>query len=332
MYDVEAALQGLGIDYTVNGREAQSLCPMHYKRTNKYDNSPSWWINLDTGVHMCFSCHYKGNLLHLTCDVKELYITAWGSDLQDYDYQAARLWLASIAEVSIEQLAEQMASLPSYIHALPKPLEMSEARLAVFDTPPAEQLAKRNLSEKSAMTYGVLWDSKESRWILPLREPHFNTLYGWQEKGIGADRYFRNRPAGLQKSKTLFGIGNQNESLVIVVESPLDCLRLDSVGYSGAVAICGSSISEDQVKLLRYSKKIIFALDNDAAGYKGSKEMLTWGRKYGLNLFYFNYGGSGKKDPGDMTSEEIRWGIENAQSALFGEAAYVQRNPETISG
>lgn len=332
-YDVEAALEALGIDYTVSGREANALCPMHFERTNKYDNSPSWWINLDTGAHTCFSCHYKGNLIHLTCDIKKFYVTgAWGVDLQEYDYLAAKTWLASIAEISMEDLVEQMNSLPSYIHSLPKPLEMSEARLAVYDLPPQEQLAKRNLSEKSAVTYGVLWDANESRWILPLREPHFNTLYGWQEKGIGADRYFRNRPAGLQKSKTLFGIENQNESMVIVVESPLDCLRIASAGIPGAVAICGSSISEDQVKLLRYSEKIVFALDNDSAGYKGSKEMLAWGRKYGLNLFFFNYGSSGKKDPGDMTSEEIRWGVENAQSALLGEAAYVQRNPEAVSG
>lgn len=332
MYDVQAALEALGIQFEVHGNEANALCPMHYERTNKYDNSPSWWINLDTGAHTCFSCHYKGNLVHLVCDVKQMYITAWGADLKDYDYQSAKAWLASIAEVSIETLSEMMASLPSYIHSLPKPLEMSEARLAVFDLPPAEQLAKRNITEKAAVTYGVLWDTAENRWILPLREPHFNNLYGWQEKGIGEDRYFRNRPAGLQKSKTLFGIENQNESVVIVVESPLDCLRIASAGIDGAVAICGSSVSEDQIKLLRYSQKIISALDNDSAGHKGSKEMLNWGRKYGLNLFFFNYGGSTAKDPGDMTAEEIRWGVDNAQSALFGEAAYVQRNPEAVSG
>ena len=169
---------------------------------------------------------------------------------------------------------------------------------------------------------------------MPLREPHFNKLMGWQEKGT-VDRTFFNRPTGLQKSKTLFGIEKQNESMVILVESPLDCVRIASAGISGAVAICGSSISEDQVKLLRYSHKVVAAFDNpnlDSAGRKASKEMLAWGRKYGLNLFFFNYGGTNKKDPGDMTNEEILWGVNNAVSSLFGESAYVQGNAQTVSG
>jgi DNA primase len=88
-------------------------------------------------------------------------------------------------------------------------------------------------------------------------------------------------------------------------------------------------VSETQVKLLRFSKKVIAAFDNpnlDAAGKKASDQMRDWARKYGMNLFYFNYGTTGKKDPGDLTDEEIAWGIENAKSAILGEPAYVYGN------
>jgi hypothetical protein len=329
-YDVISALDALGVDYTEHAVEATALCPMHEERTGRRDNSPSWWINLESGMHTCFSCGYKGNLLQLVCDVKQLYITSWG-DVKSYDYQAAKEWLKHSAEISIEDLMEQLNELPTYIKDIPKPLEMSEARLAVFVAPPSEEAKKRNLMETSISKYHVLWDANKKAWILPLRVPNTGKLLGWQEKGT-VDRTFFNRPTGLAKSKTLFGIENQSAELAVVVESPLDCVRIDSAGIAGGVAICGSSPSEEQVKLLRYSNKIVAAFDNDKAGYKASKEMLEWSRKYGLNLFFFNYGGSGKKDPGDMTDEEIRWGVENAQSALLGESAYVQRNPETISG
>ena len=332
-FNVIGALDALGIEYSEHGSEANAFCPMHFQRTGKQDGNPSWWINLETGAHTCFSCHYKGNLLHLVCDVKNLFVKLYG-DIVEYDYEAAKQWLATSAEVTVEMLMEQMDSLPSYIQSIPRPLEMSEARLAVFVSPPSEELQKRNLSEKSITTYSILWDNTKKAWILPLRSAHFNKLLGWQEKGT-VDRTFFNRPAGLTKSKTLFGIENQREDLVIVVESPLDCARLESAGVSGAVAICGSSLSEDQVKLIRFSNKVIAAFDNpnvDTAGLKASKEMLFWARKYGLNLFFFNYGGSTAKDPGDLTSEEIRWGVENAQSALLGESAYVQRNAQTVSG
>jgi DNA primase len=145
---------------------------------------------------------------------------------------------------------------------------------------------------------------------------------GWQEKGT-VHRTFFNRPAGLQKAKTLFGVDVQSDSLAIVVESPLDCLRIHSAGFPGAVAICGANPSEEQVKLIRYSDKVICAFDNDNAGRKASEEMRKFARKYGINLFFFNYGGSNAKDPGDLTDAEIAWGIFNAQSALLGEKAYV---------
>jgi hypothetical protein len=268
--------------------------------------------------------------MQLICDVNEFYTSTWG-EVDGYDYTAARTWLSSVSEVPVERLLESVRSLPSYVGPIPKPLEMSEARLAVFTTPPQEQLDKRMITAESASAYGVVWDSKKKSWILPLRDSYSGKLMGWQEKGTEARTFF-NRPTGLQKSKTLFGLQNLTEEYVIVVESPLDCLRFYSEGYTSVVAICGSSLSEEQVKLLRAADKIIAAFDSDAAGNKASKEMLAWGRKYGLNLFFFNYGDSGKKDPGDMTADELAWGIQNAKTSLLGEKAYVQGNTQAISG
>ena len=327
-HNVEQVLEVLGFDYSVRGIEANSFCPMHEEMTGRADRSPSWWINLETGAHLCFSCHYKGNLIQLVCDVKKFYL----SDKQ-YDYTSATSWLGTISEVDVDKLSEKLLGLPVYIRPTTYKLSMNEARLAIFVEPPQHALNSRNITAQSAKDYGIMWDEKTSNWILPLRDPHFNQLIGWQEKGT-INRTFRNRPAGLKKSSTLFGVQNQQEEQVIVVESPLDCARVASAGYLGTVAICGSSPSEEQVKLLRYSDKIVCAFDNpnlDNAGKKACEEMVKFAKKYGLNLFFFNYGDSNKKDPGEMTNEEITWGIENALSVILGESAYVQRNTKTIS-
>jgi hypothetical protein len=330
LVDILLVLDALGIEHDERGIESHALCPMHHIRTGRADNSPSWWINTETGMHICFSCGYKGNLLQLVCDINEFYTDVWGKGYA-YDYVQAKIWLSQVSEIPIEKLLEMVQSLPNRLEALPKPLEMSEARLAIFVSPPEAELAKRNISVEAAEKYGLLWDKNKATWILPLREPENNKLMGWQEKGT-VHRTFFNRPGGLQKSKTLFGIENQNEDVVIVVESPLDCARLASAGVNGAVAICGSSISEEQVKLLRSSDKIIAAFDRDTAGYKASEELRKFARKYGLNLFFFSYPYSGAKDPGDLTDEEIIWGIAAAKSSILGESAYVQRDTETISG
>lgn len=331
MFDVEAALSALGIDYTIRNFEANALCPMHERVTGRADSNPSWFINIETGVHICFSCHYKGNLLQLICDVHEFYITVYDGSY-GYDYAAGKSWLANAADTPVEKLLEHLQSIPKYIQPIPKPVPMSEARLAIFVDPPQEELNKRHITAEAAKQYGVLWDANKKAWVLPLREPFMKELMGWQEKGT-VDRTFMNRPAGLQKSKTLFGIENQIEDTVIVVESPLDCVRIASAGISGAVAVCGSSISIDQVKLLRYSERVIAAFDNpniDAAGKKASDEIRALSRKYGINLLFFNYGTSDAKDPGDLTDSEIQWGVDNAKSAIYGESSYVYRNTEAL--
>jgi len=327
--DIKLITSVLGIDGSLRGSELLALCPMHEKRTGKADHSPSWSVNLITGMHMCFSCGYKGNLIQLVCDVNGFYTKLWGYEDQ-YDYKAAEEWIATVAEISPEKMLEMLRSLPDYIAPLPKPVEMSDARLAVFVEPPQEALDSRNITSEAVAHYGVLWNAETKTWILPVREPHFNKLLGWQEKGT-VERTFMNRPPGMPKSKTLFGIENQQEDIAVVVESPLDCLRMFSAGVKGAVAICGANISEDQIKLLRYSDRIIAALDTDAAGRKGNEELRKAARKYGLNLFFFNYGDTNKKDPGDMTNEEILWGIVNAKSYILGESAYVQGNPQALS-
>jgi DNA primase len=99
-----------------------------------------------------------------------------------------------------------------------------------------------------------------------------------------------------------------------------------SAGVDNVVAVCGSKISEDQFKLIRFADRIIAAFDNpkvDSAGKLASDEIRKLANKYGANLVFFNYGETGKKDPGDLTNDEIVWGLSHAQSALFGEKAYV---------
>ena len=322
--DIEYVLDTLGIEYETRGVEANAICPMHRERTGKEDHSPSWWINTETGAHICFSCHYKGSLLQLICDVVPFKSRGWGG-VVEYNYAEAKAWLAKIYEVTPDKLMEMFSTIRTRVDALPKPIPMSEARLAVFIEPPAEELAKRNIDSNAARYYGIVWDSNKSEWILPVRDSHTGELLGWQEKGT-VNRTFRNHPAGLKMSSTLFGIHNLQDGEVVLVESPLDCARMHSAGIRNVLAICGSNISENQFKLIRSADRIIAAFDNpkvDKAGKSASDSLSKLANKYGVNLVFFNYGDTGKKDPGDLTESEIEWGISNAQSSLLGEKAYV---------
>ena len=307
--DIEKVLLNLDVIMIAQrGSEINGLCPKHKERTGSEDHNPSWWINSDTGAHICFSCGYKGNIHTLVMDVKGC------------DYFEMQDFLKEKSELPLDVLMKRLKDLPQYI-TTDEPIGMSEARLAVFTDVPDKELKKRFLTREASDAHGVVWDTKNSAWILPIREPNDFSLWGWQEKG-STGRFFRNYPAGVKKSKTVFGVHILDESKPLwVVESPLDAVRLTGLGYN-AIATYGAIISEDQGKLMRRATQLISALDNDQAGKKASEQMLGFSRKYGFDLRYFNYSGIDVKDVGDMTEKEIARGLETAKHMIYGKEAY----------
>ncbi len=310
MIDVERVLVGLDLQlFAQRGVEVNGLCPMHKKRTGKEDHSPSWWINSESGAHICFSCGYKGNIFTLVADVKGISYF----DAQDY--------IGENVEIPLDSLMRRIKDLPQYVQP-EETIAMSEARLAVYTEPPEMELKKRFLKIGPVNVHGVLWDKSNEAWILPIRDPNDGSLWGWQEKGARG-RFFRNQPAGVKKSKTVFGVHIMSASHdLIVVESPLDAVRLTGLGHN-AVSTFGAIMSEEQAKILRRAPKIIAAFDNDKAGHTANEQMRGFARKYGMDLYYFNYRGIEVKDVGDMTEAEIEHGIKTAKTSVLGKAAYL---------
>lgn len=311
-------LEALGIEATGErgSDEIQAHCPMHEKNTGKVDNNPSWWINAESGVSICFSCDYRASLPKLVADVLELE-TKQGAP----DWTAAEKWLENYQD-SLE-MALRKLDKREWVTDLPAPVAMTEARLAVFSEPPKWALKARKLDAESCRTYGVLWDAREDCWITPLREPEGFKLMGWQAKGQG-NRLFRNRPPGMQKTRTLFGIDVFKGGDMVVVESPLDCVRLRTAGVEGAVATCGAIISDEQIRLMLTADSITLAMDNpklDRAGAKAVGEMFDASLQRGFDFRAFSYGDTGMKDPGDMSKKQIRQGIKNSVHSVYGKEA-----------
>ena len=108
---------------------------------------------------------------------------------------------------------------------------------------------------------------------------------------------------------------------MIVVESPLDVVRLASVGIQGGVSTYGSLISNAQVSLIREADEIVFALDNDESGNNASKKMLELGFTLGFESWFFNYAHTDMKDVGAMSKSEIMTGLRNAKHSVNGTGA-----------
>ena len=297
--EMKDALTRLGVEYySDRGYEIQAECPAHEERTGHRDNNPSFYINADTGAFICFSCGWKGGLTTL------ISYTQGNVDIKDWlkDGEGLGLRLKRILKPK-EHIQEQ-----TYI---------TESMLSAFTTPPAEALKSRGLTTEAAVLHEILWDSRRQNWIIPIRDGVSGSLLGWQEKGYLV-RYFKNYPTGVHKSSSLFGYAQYHGGAMIVVESPLDVVRLSSLGIAGGVATYGAIVSKFQFNLIRGADQLIFAMDNDDAGKKSSKELFYRAKEMEKEAWFFNYKGTDLKDIGGMSLDEVRYGLDNAKHIAYG--------------
>lgn len=328
---MESALAALGIELgRGDEEEVHGLCPKHLERTGKEDRHPSWSVNRRTGLHGCWSCGYSGNFQGLVMDM-----------LFPNDAWSAARWIRQFG-VNLEAAVERL-----YIG---QPGEEDEpdldlaGRFAMHVDPPEWALKRRNLTAEACAHYGVRWDDRRDRWIIPIRRPG-GELVGWQKKAEKG-RYFRNFPMKTPKGETLFGFDQfPAEGAAVLLESPLDVVRLYSAGIEGGLSTYGSSYTDAQMRLLAdVAREVVLAFDDDAGGYQATylflrgdpkKKRPAWAPRFHVDLL--NYQGIDAKDIGDMTDEEIRRAIEQRRFWLneldkYPRSDGVHRNPARVSG
>jgi DNA primase len=309
--NIEDLLLRLNIDIVrEHNDEYLCHCPAHLARTGKEDRNPSWWINADTGMHICFSCGFKGGLGTLI------------EQVQGINYEEAKTWINESYNDLNERLTKAL-KVEKEVETQSQPI--TESMLSAFVDPPQEVLLDRGISLAAAQYYEIKWSEQSKSWITVIRDPITKSLLGWQEKGHGT-RYFKNWPTGVQKSKSLFGYKQfveQGLDRMIVVESPLDVARLLSVGVFGGASTYGAIVSSYQINLIRFAKEVLFALDNDEAGRKSSLELLNACKSMGIDGKFFNYSHTDMKDIGAMSKDEILIGIDSAKHYVRGVKAII---------
>jgi hypothetical protein len=302
--DVLKCLNELGIAVArIVDDEAVARCPGHLGRVGKEDGDPSWSVNLETGMHNCFSCGFRGPFEGIVREVLGL------------NSSDAHAWVRQRG--SLERVQQYLTG--GYISELAKPKarQVTEADLALCVPPPPDVLDTRNIHANAAAAYGILYDRQKDCWITPIRDPDTRALWGWQEKAVEG-HYFRNRPRHVPKSKTLFGIDQPDIGRrAIMVEAPLDAAVIRSVGIPGALSSFGAAVSDAQMQIvLERFDLLILALDNDPDGRKHTervyeewhRRMPIWVMPYLVNV----------KDPGEMSYREIRNCVDRATLPLLG--------------
>lgn len=283
--EVLDVLESIGVEVTsVGTKEAMAFCPVHEARVGfPNTKTPAFSINLSTGAWICYSCNAAGGIAMLVEEVT-------GEAQPDL----ARTVRHEANKRKATELARDPAQPP------PEPeVVADEYTYGNFAKVPSKLLAFKHLDPAVAERYGLRWDRKGKLWIIPVRD-HEGKLLGWQERNKG---YFSNVPKGMEKSHCLFGweqaIGSH---FCYVVESPLDAVRLASVGAENPLSTYGAWISDEQIDLLRCFQFVVIALDDDMTGHNAGEVVA---RRLGKGkVRWFPYA-DGYKDPGDYESDEL---------------------------
>ncbi len=156
-------------------------------------------------------------------------------------------------------------------------------------------LARKGFTEAEMLEGGLALRRKSGsgvvdrfrhRLMIPLCDAGGNVVAftARQLPGAGEDDgpKYMNSPETLlyKKADLLYGLhlakaGMREQKCVIVVEGNLDVIASHKAGVTNIVASSGTALTASQLHTLaRYTKRIVFALDEDAAGFAAAKRVL----------------------------------------------------------
>ncbi len=151
---------------------------------------------------------------------------------------------------------------------------------------PDELLQAGLVTERSSGS-GV-YDRFRNRIMFPIRDAA-GKMCGFGARILNPEDVpkFLNSPQTVlfDKGRLLYGLDQARRPIrakdqVVIVEGYLDVILLHQAGYTNTVSPMGTALSEDQLRLLkRFSRKIVMALDADAAGEKATLRGLDVARQ-----------------------------------------------------
>lgn len=175
---------------------------------------------------------------------------------------------------------------------------------------------------------GSYYDRFRSRIMFPLMDPAGRVIgfTGRVWKGDETSAKYVNSPETLlfHKSHFLYGFDRAKMSIrklncTLLVEGQMDLIACHQSGYTNAVAISGTALTEEQLLLLsRLSKNLICALDADKAGVSATIKSASRALMLGYDVKVASFAGG--KDASDIVqstgADGLKQVIKNAEPVV----------------
>ncbi len=167
------------------------------------------------------------------------------------------------------------------------------------------------------------------RLMIPICEPKEGKIVAFTGRDLSGEKKvakYINSPENpvYHKSSTLFGFDRarkviREKDAVILVEGNFDVISAHTAGFRNTVATCGTSLTEDHLRILkRLTKNFYLAFDTDVAGKKATLRAVEMVLKMELNPFIIEV--KGKKDLDELAQEnpkELQKVVKNAHNAVL---------------
>lgn len=284
------------------GANFKGCCPFHNEKT------PSFVVSPQKQIYHCFGCGVGGNVIGflMAQDHMEFPVAVeWLADrlnikIPKQNAQADRnesqneklLRINSYAQWFFENELKTSKSTLAYIGKRGISEETRKKFLLGFAPDNFESLTNflrsKKIPTEFALSLGLIrkrdqansyYDFYRNRLVFPIRNQK-GQFIGFGGRTLAADepaKYINSPESPLyNKSRELYGLFEARKQIsqkdrVLIVEGYIDVLACHQLELDYAVAPLGTSLTEDQIKILkRYSENFYLMFDGDSAGKKAA--------------------------------------------------------------
>ncbi len=331
------------------GRSQVGLCPFHSERT------PSFSVNDETGRYMCFGCGAKGDVFSFVQQMEhldfvgsverlagtagiELHYTSGAGNGERKHRKEQQALMERAVEWYHAQLLESPDARAAREYLRARGLSGDVARQFKIGWAPDDwDLLSKALNAPCEMMQevglcfvnkaGRVQDSFRARVMFPIFDENGGAVaFGGRilPGSLDPAKYKNSSETPIYtKSRTLYGLNWSKGDIVkqdrvIVCEGYTDVIGFHRSGLEIAVATCGTSLTEEHVKLMkRYARNVVLAFDADSAGQAAAEKFYAWEKKYDVSVSVAQFPPG--QDPGELANsnpEALTLAINNAMPFL----------------
>ena len=324
-----------------SGRGYMGLCPFHQEKT------PSFSVSQERQNYHCFGCGRGGDIFTFVMETEgldfrsalELLADRAGVELtQRHGAPRRSTSLYEVMDTALKFFCELLRAPEGTVaRAYLERRNLTASDASKFELGWSSNswdalwlhLRKNGVSEREALDAGLvlqgqrgLYDRFRGRLIFPIRDIAGRVVAFGGRLVDGEGAKYINSPEGAlySKRRNLYLLHQARSTIrergrVLLVEGYMDALRLHLEGFGETVASLGTSLTEEQARLMkRFTDRCLICYDTDAAGQDAALRGMYTLQSCGLDVSVITLPSG--KDPDDLLSSE--GGEQIFEAALQG--------------